>query len=299
MTTPPPAARQKVELLLGNLAKGLLPDRLDAIKELAALDFSSMDIVVALMQAREHDINSMVRGAAAQALHVPVHQIFWQEHSDAIASMLAEEQTRLSPLSWYQAWSMAVFHPSVKTFEQIALNARATRMTAFRWMWISNVPVPVIGVVIGTIRALPQGTTPWYDLAPYPVYCLIQSAGLAIGVAIPTLVVMMGIGIWHIIARLFRGKGTYVGLLNAVAAFIAPLTLTTGLIGLASVLSAIPELLLLSILLQIYMLVLFVIAVKSVYRFGWVQAVAANILSFLLIALMILLVAVMTGLIHI
>lgn len=297
MTMPSSAAQRKeVELLLGNLVTGLLPGRLDAAKELGALDFSSMDIVVALLTAREHDINSMVRGAAAQALQNPVHQIFWQEHSDAIASMMAEEQTRLSPLSWSQAWSMAIFRPSVKTFERIALNAKATRKTAFLWMWIGNLFAPVIVIVLATILAIPPGRLPWYDLVPYPVSCLIQSAGAAIRVAILTLIEIVGIWVWHIIARLFRGKGTYAGLLNAVAAFIAPLTLITTLIGLASELFAAPFLLWPVIPIQVYLLVLFVIAIKSVYQFGWVRAIILYILGLLLLlACVALLLPIITG----
>lgn len=300
MTTTPPATQPKVGLLLGNLATGFLPQRLDAIKKLAALDFSSTDIVVALLVTKKRDTDPTAREAAAQALNVPVHQTFWQEHSDVIASKLAEEErvtkTRLGTLSWHQAWSMAVFHPSAKTFEQISLDFGATFKKAFLWMWISNLFVPVIGVAISTILALPPGRIPWYDLAPYPVFCLIQSVAAAIRVAILTLVEMMGIGVWHIVARLFQGKGTYAGLLNAMAAFIAPLTLMLMLIGLASELFAAPFLIWLVIPILVYMLVLYLIAIKTVYQFGWVRAMISYILgSLLLLACVALLLPIITG----
>lgn len=296
MTTPPPATQKKVEFLLGNLATGLLPHKLDAIKELAALDFSSTDIVVALLLTRNCDKNSSAREAAAQALNVPVHQILWQEHSDTIASKLAKEEriveARLGTLSWYQAWSMAIFRPSVKTFEQISLSRDATLTTAFRWIWISNLLAPLIVVALGIFEAL-------LDMGEYGRFAtdrvllwLIGLAFLIVGTAMGTLIEMLGIRVWHIVAGLFRGKGTYASLVNAVAAFFAPLILITTLISVVSTLFTIRSLIWLFIPIQIYTVVLYPIAIKSVYRFGWVQAIASYILgALLLLACAVLLVA--------
>jgi hypothetical protein len=251
------------------------------------LDFSSTEIIVALLWAREHDKYPKVREAAAQAVSLPVHRTFWQEHSDEIISRLVEDESaariRLTPLTWSQAWTMAVFHPSVKTFEDISLNSGATRIRAFRWIWMSSLLTILVAAAIRNTQVLPGIGIP-ERIGVLFVYTVLYGSMIAVAVATALgLGAMVWTGILHTIAKKFRGKGTYVGLLNAVTAFLAPLMSVSLLIGLVSSLFAIPYLVWLGIPIQIYMLVLYIIAMKSVYRFGWGQAIASYSLGFLVL----------------
>jgi hypothetical protein len=182
-----------------------------------------------------------------------------------------------SPLSWSQTWLNALLRPSVKTYEDIIADPQASTNRAYIWVFISA----LLGYGISTLvqagfAALRGGGVP----ATGEVSGVFGSPlpSLVCGVPLFALLSVFGLiisaGISHFVAAGLGGTGTYSKLAYALAAYLAPLTLISGVIA------GIPIPNCLNFPLGIYGIVLNVIAVKAVHQFSWGKALAASILVF-------------------
>lgn len=193
-------------------------------------------------------------------------------------------------LPWNEVWISALTQPSVATFEGFLRDPNATSRRAYIWTLvnaligyaISFVLSALLGGVFGTGTLEGPGAAGAMGSLLTALIC-----GAPIVALLSVLMLMISAGITQLIARALGGTGTYSELVYAFAAFAAPLTLIT------SVLSPIPFINLLNIPLGIYGIVLNVIAVKAVNKFGWGQAIASSVL--ILIAILVLVACVVIG----
>ncbi len=198
-------------------------------------------------------------------------------------------ESRPGPGGWLPVWIKAVTKPSEQTFVEITESPDATSKTAFIWVFIA-------GVISGLVQAVlqvayfalgisPQSSIPGMEqfssgdagtigVVLVTGLCLIPVYGLLsiIGFAIVTAIIQ-----W--VAKLFGGVGTFEKLAYGIAAISVPITLVSAILG---VVTAIPFVGLcvipISIGLGIYALVLQVMAVKAVNRFGWGPAIGSVLL---------------------
>jgi hypothetical protein len=109
--------------------------------------------------------------------------------------------------------------------------------------------------------------------------------GAPIAAVISVVVFAIVVGIVQFLAKMFGGTGTFDQLAYAIAAIVAPFYVVSGLLGL---LSAIPYagacFGILGLFLGLYILVLEIMAVKGVNRFGWGAAIGSMLLPVLAIA---------------
>jgi hypothetical protein len=152
--------------------------------------------------------------------------------------------------SWLEAWVKALMRPSLKTFEELANDPKASSSRAFKWIFVSAL-----------IISLPT----W-----------ILSGGSLLGAGIGAVLgAALFITIINVIALLLGGKGTYGQLTFTMAAFMVPLALISIVVQVIANLNSSLGFVV-WLLFGLYWLVLAVIAVKAVHQFGWLKAVTTN-----------------------
>jgi MFS family permease len=177
-------------------------------------------------------------------------------------------------LSWSEVWINALTRPAVETYERIVHDPRASSNRAYGWVFISALIGYVLSIPIGLVMAgLFDGSSiaglntgvigsPIIQLICAPFAAILAVVGLVINA-----------GLTQLIARALGGTGTYSELVYAYAAYTAPLSLIT------SILFAIPIVnICLGIPLTIYTIVLAVIAINAINKFGWGKAIASAII---------------------
>jgi hypothetical protein len=173
-------------------------------------------------------------------------------------------------LPWDEVWLRALTKPSVATFEEILRDPHAASGRAYTWMIIATVVGLVARLLIMMLINLSPGLSALQKLGPSPQ---IKPESLACALLLSPFIAAFGL--WfssHIIqmfARMFDGTGTYSQLVYVRAAYLAPIGIIT------NPLSAIPIIGYLGLLFSLYPVILEVIAVKTVHRFGWGSAIAS------------------------
>jgi len=191
--------------------------------------------------------------------------------------------------SWIQTWITAVTKPNEQTFADLAERPGAEARKAYLWIFVTA----WIGVLVSGIIQLVVLGSRFGQLAPEftrtlgtSVASLLCVSPFAAGFSV--LGFMIGVGLIQWVAKMFGGAGTYDKLAYAFGAVAAPAALVSAVITL---LSAIPYVGILGGLLGfamgIYVLVLEVMAVKGVNRFGWGKAIGSVLLPALALGLLV------------
>jgi hypothetical protein len=176
-------------------------------------------------------------------------------------------------LPWHEVWITAVTKPSTSTFERLVQDPQASANRAYPWIFVSA----TIAFALSWLLQAAQGMVPGLL-----VFCAPVVGGAAI------LGTIFGTAIIQWLARSMGGLGTYDKTLYCFAAYGAPLGL------LSSVLAPIPAVgAWLNLALNLYSLVLSVIALKAVHQFTWGKAVTALAIPGLIAALPICMLALM------
>jgi hypothetical protein len=191
------------------------------------------------------------------------------------------------PAGWLPVWIKAVTQPKEQTFVDITEHPDAQAKTAYLWVFIAGTISGIIQAIAAAIR-MAIGAGSQFQQIPGLEKYLPQSTGGSgsVGVSLigglcaspvagllSIVFFALFVAIIQWIAKLFSGTGTYEKMLYAFAAITVPFTIVSSLLAL---LSAIPFVGIctgvISLGLGIYALVLQVMAVKAVNRFGWGQA---------------------------
>ena len=194
------------------------------------------------------------------------------------------------PAGWLSIWLKAVTKPSEQTFVDITESPNANSKTAYIWVFIAGTISAILQAFASAIYTAAGTSSPLQQIPGLEQY-IPQSTGGGGGVgaaligglcaspvagllSIVFFAIFVAIIQW--IAKLFGGSGTYDKLLYAFAAITVPVSVVSSLLA---ILSAIPFVGIctgvISFGLSIYALVLQVMAVKGVNRFGVGQAVGS------------------------
>lgn len=195
------------------------------------------------------------------------------------------------PAGWFQVWMKAVSKPNEQTFVEITDGPEATSKTAFIWVFIAGTISGILQAILQAIYAA-TGTMPQIPIPGLEQYMPASGGGGDIASAGITLVTSLCFSpvagllsvlffalfaaIVQWIAKMFGGYGTFDKMAYAFAAITVPFTLVSGVL---SLFTAIPFagacFGILAFGLSMYVLVLQVMAVKGVNRFGWGPALGA------------------------
>lgn len=176
--------------------------------------------------------------------------------------------------SWSEVWVEALTKPSVETYEDIVADPGASASKAYAWVLIAAFISYAIAIGFSFVLGAILGDTAFQQFGVFegitssivivmccaPILSILAVLGLAINA-----------GISQFVAGILGGTGSYNELVYAFGAYIAPLTLVTGVLG------AIPYLNCLSIFVGLYGIVLNVIAIKAVNKFDWASAIISSV----------------------
>lgn len=193
--------------------------------------------------------------------------------------------------AWLSTWREAITRPSEQTFDRIAQSPQAKSSTAFVWVFLASLVSSFLASLVqgAVLRQLPQSSQFGFDqFAAGPGNTLVSAiCGAPIAAVILTVVFAVVVGMIQLVAKMFGGTGTYDQLAYAIGAIVAPYYLFSGFI---SLLAAIPVPFVglcfgaLGFIIGLYVLVLEVMAVKGVNRFGWGQAAGSVLLPLVVLA---------------
>jgi hypothetical protein len=171
--------------------------------------------------------------------------------------------------TWTTIWLSALTKPSAATYLRLAQAPGATARSAYIWMAIGAL---VGGLSSGMVTLLVQLT----ESKPF-------DAGLLLAIPLYAVLVVLFWAIFagsaQLIAHLFKGNGTHKQLSYVFAAFSAPLTI------IFSLLSLVPQTGIPQILLYLYWIVLYILALRAVNQFSFVRALGAGLIALLATAL--------------
>lgn len=176
-----------------------------------------------------------------------------------------------SPGSFLQIWILALTRPREDTYQAFAEDSALSISRAAIWIFLSSLVAGGIGMTLqfgqlgpmmrelgreGDVAAL-AGLGMASLLCLVPLFAGFTLAGQAIYIAI-----------LQFVAGALGGVGSFEGLFTATAAYIAPVTLVSGVLGAIPLVGAC-----LSLPVSLYAAYLGILTVKSVNRFSWGRAI--------------------------
>jgi len=183
---------------------------------------------------------------------------------------------------WFSTWMTAVTKPNEQTFATMAEHPDAmSNSRAFIWIFLAGTVSALINGVFQSILELAGFSVQTPGLADLfgstergiaftlgVTICISPIAGV-LGV----LFFAIGVGIVQWVAKMFKGTGTFSQLAYTMAAISLPVTLVSSIL---TPFSSIPYINictgLLSLVILVYSIVLELMAIKGVNKFGWGQA---------------------------
>lgn len=190
---------------------------------------------------------------------------------------------------WFSTWMTAVTKPNEQTYAMLAEHPDArSNNRAFIWIFLASTVSALISGVLQAILELAGVRSPTPSIGDLFGGGASQSGMVSLGVAIcgspiagaiATLFFAIGVGIVQWIAGMFKGTGTYSQLAYTLAAISVPFTLVSSILTPLSAINYVNICTgVLGFGLGIYALVLQVMAVKAVNRFGWGEAAGSVLL---------------------
>ncbi|MEX1018791.1 MAG: Yip1 family protein [Litorilinea sp.] len=193
-----------------------------------------------------------------------------------------------------QTWRQVLTRPGVEVFQEEARSPNANIVTALIWIVIAAVITAIFGFLQGSMMGAgmagmddmfaDMGLPP--EVAGQMMGMMAGGAGLGALLIVP-ISFLIGVGITHLLAKVFGGDGPFGVFAYLVAAFQAPLGIASAVLSLIPFLGGC-----ISFLLSIYGLVLTYFAVKAHYALSDGKAIAVVIIPFLLILFLSLCVAI-------
>jgi len=195
-----------------------------------------------------------------------------------MSQTLSANQPPHPPFSVHQDWIAALRHPSIATYTMLG-QQRASVWRAYTLVFASS----MISGAISSLAALEsqlvaQRSLDVLLLALIPVTALIAVGSLAAFA-------------WCVqaVARFFNGSGSYAQLVYVLAAISAPLLV------IASILDQIPVARMLLVVLYLYWLAQYVVAIRAISGLAHVKAIAIVLIALLLLGLVWLGIAFLVG----
>ncbi len=199
--------------------------------------------------------------------------------------MTIDEVQPVTAHKWYEIWWNIWGSPGVATFESLLSEPDHTTRRGFIWIAITSWVVAIITGLTST-TAIQSGAPALYNNVLALICAIIFiPVGAILGLVIST-------AIYHGIARLVGGQGTWSDLLICVSAVVAPGELVGAVVALFTFLAvAIPGLIFLpwviSVVFGIYGMVLYIIALKAAEKLSTGKAVLTYFIPTIIIGLLV------------
>jgi hypothetical protein len=192
-------------------------------------------------------------------------------------SVPTPEPEPVESLSWLDIWGYAISKPSVATFRELLQDPKSVR-SPYLWVGMASLLAYLISVGLQALFGAPSfsALSSQYANQFGPMGSLIGTASIMSLICCAPFIALLGVlgfiistGIYHLLARLFGGSGTFREVTFAVSTFYVPLTVISAVLAVLPVVGTF-----LAIPVSIYMLVLFGISINAVHNLGAGKATA-------------------------
>ena len=195
----------------------------------------------------------------------------------------AQPAEAMPTFSWLGAWRAALTQPSVATYADLLLDPRMSLGRAAAWLFTASLLAYLLGILIqatvfpstlvDVIREASETGPQGFQATP-SVLLIISLACTPFMAAMFLGTYLLGFSLLHFIASALGSQGSYAELVYAHAAYLAPLTLLTTLLGMIPLVQCV------TLPLGLYSLGLQLMALKAATRMTWgrVMAVLAAVL---------------------
>ncbi len=187
--------------------------------------------------------------------------------------------TESSSSSFFQIWIDALTKPSEQTFAAIASSPKAKAMTGYIWVFVASLVGSFLSLISegALLRSqLTQAGVGAEQVRGTGGVIATLICGAPIAALIGTILFAILVALVQWIAKMFGGQGNNDQLAYATAAIGAPASLVSGILLL---LAAIPFVgfcfRIIAGLFGLYVIVLQIMAIKGVNRFGWGPAIGS------------------------
>jgi len=183
---------------------------------------------------------------------------------------------------WYEIWWDVWLHPGIAPFQTILKEPNHSMTRGFIWIAVTSFIVTLISSLFSAlvIRNLAADSPGGMMFENYATNTLSAICGVILSPIFAIIGVAISAGIYHWVAKLFRGKGNWNDLVYCLSAVTAPGTLFGGVIGIFSLLFfQNPVLIFLPVFVAfafaVYMIVLNVNAIRAAEDVGTWEALGA------------------------
>ncbi len=178
--------------------------------------------------------------------------------------------------STIQSWSNVLIHPGEAAMDEERAQPQATLTTAIVWVVIAAIVTGVLGwlrlqqlfgtgnefsLMLEQMDLPPELAQQMEELMTDETFAMLLGGSGLMTILITPLFFLLGVGILHLIARLFGGSGEFGPFAYLVAAIHAPIDILSAVLGFIPVLGGCG-----AFALSIYSLVLTFFAIKSAHR---------------------------------
>ncbi len=188
----------------------------------------------------------------------------------------------VSDRKWYEIWRDVWTNPGVEAFWSILKERNHSATRGFIWIGVTSLVLGLAGALTsGPIYSSINSQVPGFISTGQTLLTAVCTVILA---PIFTIISMMILtGVFHLIAKLFHGNGTWGDLVFCVATVVAPASIISGVLGTVWGLVSQVQILyflvaifagVIGVALAIYNIVLYVLAVKASENVGTGGAIA-------------------------
>lgn len=180
-----------------------------------------------------------------------------------------------APQPIYEIWMDALIKPNVETYQGFGRHPNASAMRGFLWLFLAYLISTLISVMgaafLGSLSTIlgdqgPGAAPGFAGLSGLTLLCLAP-----LGAVFGVLALAIIAGISNLIARAVGGTGSFGQLVYAFAAYLAPLTIISSVLGIVPLLNCV------TIPLGFYGLFLNILAIKAVHDISWGKAVLSSV----------------------
>jgi hypothetical protein len=195
---------------------------------------------------------------------------------------------------WYEIWWDVWLHPGIAPFQAMLKDTNHSMTRGFIWVGVTSFIITLISYLFSALvmrnfmadafRGTPLENGGYFALS-YICGIILSPIFAIIGIAISS-------GVYHWVAKLFRGKGVWSDLVYCLSAVSTPGTLIAGVVGVFSLLFFNhPVFIFLPVFIAfvfaIYMIVLNVNAIRAVEDVGPFEALGAIFIPTIVIVVLV------------